>query len=161
MFVACQTLGLDQVLEGDVDAGDAAARADLDRSGEDVHVGAAAEIEHAFAREQAGETEVVANARERPDGLGGSRSSSWAGVAERLLERPAGREVKVALHLVRHVAVHLRGVPIELVGIDAYVGWVCCCVCMAGASPAALPKPSRADGRAPNPGSSGCTRARY
>ena len=61
---------LGQLLGRDVDAGDAAARTDLDRGREDIHARAAAEVEHALARKQAREAKVVANARERADGLG-------------------------------------------------------------------------------------------
>jgi hypothetical protein len=47
------------------------------------------------------------------------------GVAERLGERPAGGKVEVAAGVVRHVAVHLSDVPVELVRVDTTGGRVC------------------------------------
>ena len=47
--------------------------------------------------------------------------------AERVHERSGldvGVKVKIRCHLVCNVAVHLRDVPVELVGIDAPVNWV-------------------------------------
>ena len=98
---------------------------DLRRGREHVHAGAAAEIEHPLAREQAREAEVVAHARERVHGFGGQPVEQIGGVAERLGERAAGGEVEVAARLVRHIAVHLRDVAVELFGIHASGGGVC------------------------------------
>ena len=119
VLVAAQALGLGELLGGDVDAGDGAARADLHGGREHVHAGAAAEVEHALAREQAREAEVVAHARERVHGLGRQPVEQFGGVAERLGERPSGREVQAAGRIVRHVAVHLRDVTVEFLGIHA------------------------------------------
>ena len=123
VLVAAQALGLGELLGRDIHADDRAARPDLRRGREHVHAGAAAEIKHPLAREQARETEVVAHARERVHGLGGQPAEQLGGVAERLGERTAGGEVQVAARLVRHVAVHLRDVAVELLGIHAPGGW--------------------------------------
>ena len=125
VLVAAQALGLGELLGRDVHAGDGAARADLRGGREHVHAGAAAEVEHALAREQAREAEVVAHARERVHGLGRQPVEQIGGVAERLGERAAGGEVQVAARLVRHVAVHLRDVAVELLGIHAPGSEVC------------------------------------
>ena len=79
----------------------------------------AAQVEHTLGREQAGEAEVVAHACEVVHGLGRQPVKQIGGVAERLGERPTGREVQVAARLVRDVAVHLRDVAVELLGIHA------------------------------------------
>ncbi len=71
VLVAAQALGLGELLGRDVHAGDRARRPDLRRGREHVHAGAAAEIQHPLAREQAREAEVVAHARERVHGFGG------------------------------------------------------------------------------------------
>ena len=125
MPVAAQALGLGELLGRDVHAGDRAARAHLHGGREHVHAGAAAQVEHALAREQAREAEVVADARERAHGLGRQPVEQIGGVAERLGERPAGGEVEVPARLVRHVAVHLRDVAVELLGIHAAGARLC------------------------------------
>ena len=84
---------------------------------------------------------MVANTRERPDGLWRQLVEQGGRVADLLGERAAGREVKVANRFVRHVAVHVRDVPIELLGIDALIGgldWVCG-VCLHAGSVAGTP----------------------
>ena len=114
VLVAAQALGLGELLGRDVHADDRAVRAHLRGGREHVHARAAAEVEHALAREQAREAEVVAHPRERVHGLGRQPVEQFGGVAERLGERSSCREVEVAGGLVRHLAVHLRDVAVEL-----------------------------------------------
>ena len=119
MHVAAEPLGLGELFGRDVHADDRAARADLHGGRERVHPGAAAQVDHALAGEQAREAEVVADARERAHGPVRQPVEQIGGVAERLGERAAGWEVEDPARLVRDVAVHLRDVAVELLGIHA------------------------------------------
>jgi hypothetical protein len=91
----------------------------VDRGREHVHPRPAAEVEHALSSRQPREAKVVANTGERHDGLCRQPIEQRRRVAERLRERPPGREVKIPVRLVRHVAVNRRDVPRQLLGIDA------------------------------------------
>ena len=82
-FVPAGALGPGKLLGRDVHAGDRAARADLCGGREDVHTRATAEIEHALAREQAREIEVVPDTGERVHGVGRQSVEQFSGVAER------------------------------------------------------------------------------
>ena len=125
VLVAAQALGLGELLGRDVDAGD-------EPAGPTCAAAANTSMPEPLPRsstrspgQQAREAEVVAHARERVHGFGGQPVEQIGGVAERLGERTAGREVEVAARLVRHVAVHLRDVAVELLGIHAPGGAVC------------------------------------
>ena len=148
--VAAEALGPGELLGRDVHAGDRAARAHLRGGREHVHAGAAAEVENTLARKQTREPEVVAHASERVHGLRRQPDEQLGGVAERLGERPPGGEVEVAARFVRHVAVHLRDVAIELLGIHANAVWVCDVRLHAG-SVAGTPSPNLPRRRSPLP----------
>jgi hypothetical protein len=64
VLTAAQPLGLGDLLGRHIDAGGGARRTHQRCGREDVHARAAAEIQHALAREQVREAEVVAHARE-------------------------------------------------------------------------------------------------
>src|SRR5262249_28256196 len=77
-----QPARLRQLVVGEVDADDAAVRTDLAGGAEDVHPRAGAEVEDVVSRRERGEVEVVADAGERGDGLGGHRVDYVARVSE-------------------------------------------------------------------------------
>ena len=70
VVLAAQALSLGELLGRDVHADGGSGWTRRHGGGEDVHARAAAEVEHALAGDQAGETEVVADARERAHRLG-------------------------------------------------------------------------------------------
>ena len=87
--------GLGELLVGDVDADHAARRADQHGGAEDVGPRPRAEVEHRLAGPQRGEVEVVADARERRQRLGGDRVEELARVAEALGQAPPDLEVQL------------------------------------------------------------------
>ena len=117
MLVAPEALGLGELLGRDVNAGDGAARTNQSCRRERIHTGAAAQIKHALARRQTRQAEGVADPRERVHRPRRQPVEQLGGVTERLGEGAAGAEVKVAVRLVRHVAVHLRDVADECLGV--------------------------------------------
>jgi hypothetical protein len=97
----------------------------LRRGREHVHAGVAADVEHPLALKQTREAEVVADARERLDRLVGQPGEQIVRVAEPLGEWTLGWEVEVRGCLVRHVAVHVRDLSVELLAIHFRDGCVC------------------------------------
>jgi len=97
---------LAELLLGHVDADDRAGRADEVRGHERVGAGAAAEVEHAVARRQAGEVEHVPDAGVRAQRLGRDGVQPLRRVAEALGQRAAHLEVEVAARVAGDVAVH-------------------------------------------------------
>ena len=119
MVLAAEALSLGELLGRDVHAHGGSRWTRLHGGGEDVHARPAAKVEHALAGDQVGETEVVADARERAHRLGRQSVEEVGRVAERFGKRPSGVEVQVAPGPVCHVAIHRGDVVGELIGVDA------------------------------------------
>src|SRR5262249_13787406 len=124
-----QPLGLGELLRRYIHACDGAARTYLCHRGERVHARAAAKIEHAVARQKARERKVVADARERAHCLGGKPVEQSGGIAERFSDSAAGWEVKGVDVPVRHVSVHVCGLPVQVLRGTARDGGICGCSC--------------------------------
>ena len=103
---------------GEVDPDHPPRRADADAGAERVHPRARAEVEHAVARPQVGEVEVVADARERRERRVGDGREQRLRVAEPQREVAAGLEMPRRERVARDAAVHLLHPPLELAAVD-------------------------------------------
>src|SRR5687767_5258225 len=85
---------------GHVDPDHAPGRADLTRSEEAVHPGAAAEVDDGLARTKGGQVEVVAHAGERLDRLTRNGLERGTRIAQPVGKPAAGFEMKVLVRFV-------------------------------------------------------------
>ncbi len=112
-----QPRGLVELLVGDVDAHDPAARANEDRGAEDVGAGARAKVEDHLARPQRGEVEVMADAGEGGERLGRDRVEERGGVAEVRGELAAHLEMELGIVPPGDVAVHVLDRRLEQLAV--------------------------------------------
>src|SRR5262249_46118435 len=106
------------LLVGEVDSDDPTRGADLRGCAEHVGSRAGAQVEHLLAGCERGEVEVIADARERRQGLGRNRIEQLVRITQLKRERPADRKVKLGLLLPRDLAVHLPNLRLEGVAVD-------------------------------------------
>ena len=108
-----QPRGLVELLVGDVHPDDAARLADQHRRAEDVGARSRAEVEHRLAGSERGEVEVMADAGERRQRLGGDRVQERGRVAEALGQAPPDLEVELRRLPAGHVAVHVLDLRLQ------------------------------------------------
>src|SRR4030095_4845139 len=101
-----QTIGFGELLICHVHTDDLAVAPDLQGGKECVHAGAAAEIEDGFAVLQSSEMEVVANPGKRFDRLLRNRVEISGRISKTFRHRASHFEMKVAVRILGHAAVH-------------------------------------------------------
>ena len=113
---------LGDLLVGEVDSDHPSGGADLEGGAERICSGARAEVEHPVSGCERGEVEVVADAGERRQGLGGDRVEELAWVAKSQRELPPDREVELCFLLPRYLAIHVLHLRLEHLTVDEGAG---------------------------------------
>jgi hypothetical protein len=113
---------LGDLLVGEVDSDHPSGVADLESGAERICSGARSEVEHPVSGCERGEVEVVADAGERRQGLGGYRVEELVWVAKSQRELPPDRKVELCFLLPRYLAIHVLHLRLEDLTVDEGAG---------------------------------------